>query len=279
MSTPSFNQPGKGDKFTPRDHPEWLGKLFLIYPDSCSPQTFNRPDGTQDTSDIVEADVAIIDLIDPQTGQPTTLSGARIGGKGLVPQLRKMIGSMVLGRLTKLPSQGQKDGAYVLADYTPEDAQTATAYVQAHPRTAPFGQPQGQAQAPAQTQHQGQPQAYPTQAPAQPQGPAYAPQGQGQPQGAQYASQALPYDPWAGSGTQAPPQAPGQAQAPAQAQGQQWQAPVPPQAQAPAGPNAWPDSGSSPLAQFLESKGISTQGMQEDQMRMIASTYPDNPFR
>ncbi|MBW8087772.1 hypothetical protein IGW14_06855 [Streptomyces hygroscopicus subsp. hygroscopicus] len=268
MSTPTFNQPGKGDKFTPRDHPEWLGKLFLIYPDSCSPQTFNRPDGTQETSDIVEADVAIIDLIDPQTGQPTTLSGARIGGKGLVPQLRKMVGSMVLGRLTKLPSQGQKDGAYILADYTPEDAQTATAYVQAHPRTAPFGQPQGQAQAPAQAQAQGQ--GYPPQAQAQPT----------QPQGAQYASQALPYDPWAGSGAQAPPQAPGQPQAPAQAQGQGWQAaPVPPQTQAPAVPNAWPDSGSSPLAQFLESKGVPTQGMQEDQMRMIASTFPDNPFR
>lgn len=262
-----FNQPAKGDKFTPRDHPEWLGKLFLIYPDSCAPQTFNRPDGTQDTSDIVEADVAIIDLIDPQTGQPTTLSGARIGGKGLVPQLRKMIGSMVLGRLTKLPSQGQKDGAYVLADFTPDDAQIATAYVQTHPRTAQFGQPQGQAQAQGQPAPQAQPQAYPAQAQAQPT----------QPQGAQYASQALPYDPWAGSGAQAPPQAQAQPQAP---QGQVWQAaPVPPQAQAPAVPNAWPDSGSSPLAQYLESKGVPTQGMQEDQMRMIASTYPDNPFR
>lgn len=272
MATPSFQQPAKGDKFTPRDHPEWLGKLFLIYPDSCSPQTFNRPDGTQDTSDIVEADVAIIDLIDPQTGQPTTLSGARIGGKGLVPQLRKMIGAMVLGRLTKLPSQGQKDGAYILADFSPEDAQIATAYVQAHPRTAPFGQPQAQTQAPAQAQPQG----YPTQAQAQPQGQAYP----SQPQGAQYASQALPYDPWAGSGAQAPPQAPGQAQGQPQAQGQGWQAaPVPPQAQAPAVPNAWPDSGGSALAQYLESKGVPTQGMQEDQMRMIASTYPDNPFR
>ncbi|MGY0060845.1 hypothetical protein ACWY4P_30595 [Streptomyces sp. LZ34] len=251
-----FNQPAKGDKFTPRDHPEWLGKLFLIYPDSCAPQTFNRPDGTQDTSDIVEADVAIIDLIDLQTGQPTTLSGARIGGKGIVPQLRKMIGSMVLGRLTKLPSQGQKDGAYVLADFTPDDAQIATAYVQTHPRTQ-FGQPQGQAQPQGQPAPQAQAQAQPT-----------------QPQGAQYASQALPYDPWAGSGAQAPPQAQAQPQAQAP-QGQGWQAAP---AQAPAVPPAGADQG-SPLAQWLATKGVPTQGMQDEQMRMIAFTFPDNPFR
>ncbi|MEV1049652.1 hypothetical protein [Streptomyces sp. NPDC049887] len=212
MTTPpQFNQPGKADKFAPRDNPQWIGKLFLIYPDSVSPQTFSRPDGTQETSDVVTADVVIIDLPDPQTGQPTTLQGARIGGKGLVPQLRKMVGSMVLGRLSKLPSQGQKDGAYVLADFTPADAQMATAYVQAHPRTAPFAQPQAQpvAQAPA-------PQAY------APQAPAY----------------------------------------------------VPPPAPAPA-----PTEGPSPLAQFLASKGVPVTGMAEDQMRLIAATYPDNPFR
>ncbi|MEU9654826.1 hypothetical protein [Streptomyces chartreusis] len=147
---PQFQQPGRADKFAPRDNPQWIGRLFLIYPDSVSPQTFNRPDGTQETSDVVTADVIIIDLPDPQTGQPTKLEGARIGGKGLVPQLRKMIGSMVLGRLNKLPSQGQKDGAYVLADFTPQDAAMASAYVAANPRTSQFAQPAAQAQPVAQ---------------------------------------------------------------------------------------------------------------------------------
>lgn len=218
---PQFNQPGKADKFAPRDNPQWIGRLFLIYPDSCAPQTFNRPDGTQETSDVVEADVVIIDLPDPQTGQPTVLSGARIGGKGLVPQLKKQLGSMVLGRLNKLPSQGQRDGAYILADFTPADAQLAAAYVQTHPRSSQFAQPQ---------------------APAQPvaQAPAYA-------------SQALPYDPWAGSGA----------------------APAPVAQMPPQTPPATP----SPLAQFLAGKGVPTQGMSDDQMRLIAATFPDNPHR
>ncbi|MBM9504540.1 hypothetical protein [Actinacidiphila acididurans] len=198
---PQFSQPGKADRFAPRDHPEWIGKLFLVYPDACSPQTFVRPDGTQETSDVVEADVVIVDLPDPQTGQPTVLSGARIGGKGLVPQLKKQVGAMVLGRLSKLPSQGQKDGAYVLSDFTPQDAALATAYVQTHPRTAPFAQPQ----------------------------------------------------------VSAPPVAPVLPLAPA------------PAAPAPAVP--------SPLAQWLAGKGVPTAGMSDDQMRLIAATFPDNPYR
>lgn len=147
----NYQQPGKADKFAPRDNPTWLGRLFLIYPDSCTPQTFNRPDGTQETSDVVTADVIIIDLPDPQTGQPTRLEGARIGGKGLVPQLRKAVGAMVLGRLSKLPSQGQKDGAYVLQDWTPQDAAMADAYTERNPRPSPYAQPAAQpvAQAPA----------------------------------------------------------------------------------------------------------------------------------
>ncbi|MGP4083173.1 hypothetical protein [Streptomyces sp. KR55] len=239
---PQFQQPGKADKFAPRDNPQWLGRLFLIYPDSVSPQTFNRPDGTQETSDVVTADVVIIDLPDPQTGQPVKLEGARIGGKGLVPQLRKMIGSMVLGRLSKLPSQGQKDGAYVLQDWTPQDAAMATAYVNANPRTQQFAQPAAQAQPVAQ-------------APA-PQAPA-----------AQYASQALPYDPWQNTQAQ-PPQAP-----PAQAYGA-----TPAVAQAP--PAAAPAPAGAPsLPDFLASKGVPTAGMGEQQMQMIAATFPDNPFK
>jgi hypothetical protein len=240
---PQFQQPGKADKFAPRDHPEWVGRLFLVYPDSVSPQTFNRPDGTQETTDVVTADVVIIDLPDAQTGQPVKLQGARIGGKALVPQLRKMVGSMVLGRLAKMPSQGQKDGAYYLADFTPQDAQMATAYVAANPRQAPFAQPAAQAAPPA----------------GPPPGPA-----PGAP-APQYASQALPYDPWAN--TQAQPAQPAQA------------APGAPYGAPPAGPPAPPPTGveASPLAQFLAAKGIPTAGMSPEQIRMIAATYPDAP--
>lgn len=230
-----------------------MGRLFLIYPDSVSPQTFNRPDGTQETSDVVTADVIIIDLTDPQTGQPTRLEGARIGGKGLVPQLRKMMGSMVLGRLNKLPSQGQKDGAYVLADFTPQDGAMASAYVAANPRTNQFAQPQAQAQPVAQA-------------------PAQAPP--------------LPYDQW--QHTQA---APAQAYAPPPAQappvpdpanpGQAIQAgyyaaggAANPPAQAPA---YAPAPAPSPLAQFLMGKGVPVAGMPEAQMKMIAATFPDAP--
>lgn len=233
---PQFQQPGKADKFAPRDNPQWLGRLFLIYPDSVSPQTFNRPDGTQETSDVVTADVIIIDLPDPQTGQPTKLEGARIGGKGLVPQLRKMIGSMVLGRLNKLPSQGQKDGAYVLADFTPQDAAMASAYVAANPRTNQFAQPA--AQAAAYTP------------PPVAQAPAQAPP--------------LPYDQWQHTQAQPPPQAP----------------PVPAYGAPPAAvPQAPPEAAASPLAQWLQGKGVPTAGMPEAQMQMIAATFPDNPFK
>ncbi|MEU4150848.1 hypothetical protein [Streptomyces sp. NPDC026659] len=247
MTTPpQFQQPGKADKFAPRDNPQWLGRLFLIYPDACTPQTFNRPDGTQETSDVVTADVIIIDLPDPQTGQPTKLSGARIGGKGLVPQLRKMVGSMVLGRLNKLPSQGQKDGAYVLADFTPQDAAMATGYVNANPRTQQFAQPA-----------------------AEPQPVAQAP-------APQYASQALPYDPWQNTqaqAAQAPQAQPAQVYAPPGALPGQVITAQPAAAPAPA------EAAPSPLAQFLMGKGVPVAGMGEDQMRMIAATFPDNPFK
>ncbi|MFM9643153.1 hypothetical protein [Streptomyces turgidiscabies] len=239
MTTPpQFQQPGKADKFAPRDNPQWLGRLFLIYPDGCTPQTFNRPDGSQETSDVVTADVVIIDLPDPQTGQPTKLEGARIGGKGLVPQLRKAVGSMVLGRLNKLPSQGQKDGAYVLADFTPQDAAMASAYVAANPRTSQFAQPAAQAQPVAQA-------------------PAYAP-----PPAAQ--APPLPYDQWQHTQAQPAAQAP-----PVAAYG------APPAAV----PQAPPEAAPSPLAQFLQGKGVPTAGMPEAQMQMIAATFPDNPFK
>lgn len=116
----NYGQPDKAEKFSPRDNPSWIGRLFLIYPTEVNEVVFNKPDGTPDVpSKIVSADVAIVDLINPETGKPTVLLGARIGGKALVPQLTKTAGtgSPVLGRLAKLPAQGAKDGAYVLNDF------------------------------------------------------------------------------------------------------------------------------------------------------------------
>ncbi|MCX4912871.1 hypothetical protein [Streptomyces sp. NBC_00687] len=291
MTTP-FKQPAKNSGFfSPRDHADWLGRLFLIYPDRVVTKTFQADEGPVD---MIEADVVIIDLMDPQTGQPTVLAGTTIGGKALVPQLKTQLGAMVLGRLAQTPAQGQKSGAYHLTDFSDQDAAGAQLYIQSHPRQQ-FAQPQAQ-QAP--------PQQYGQQAPAQ--APYGAPQAQ-----PQYASQQLPYDPW--QGTQTAPQGapagppPGQWQAPAQApQGppagqwgqpagtapgapaqtppaspsapQQWGAAPQgaPQAasQAPAAPQPAPTALDPQLVAFLQSKGVpNVESMSDGQARMIAATF------
>ncbi|MFH8405497.1 hypothetical protein ACH4FX_12090 [Streptomyces sp. NPDC018019] len=270
MTTP-FAQPAKGgDFFSPRNHPEWLGKLFLIYPDGVVQKTFQPEEGPVD---IVEADVVIIDLPDPQTGQPVVMTGASIGGKGLVPQLKKQVGAMVLGRLQKAAPQGQKDGAYFLADYTDADAQMAMAYVQAHPRQQ-FTQPQVQ-QAPPAVAPYGQPPQNVTQMPgyggSQPNGAAPAPQ---------HVSQALPYDPWQGTATAPGPAPQG---APAGPPAGQWgtppagQQPLPPTAPSNGAATAAPAAAAPPLdpglADFLRSKGVNPDGMSDAQARMIAQTF------
>lgn len=179
----AFGQPDKGGEFfSPSDHPQWLGRLMLVYPDRVKTHTFKVDEGPVD---LVEADVVILDLPDPATGQPTVIAGTTIGGKALVPNVKKRVGGMVLGRLSQAPRQGEKSGAYFLSDYTPQDEAVAMAYVQAHPRQQ-FRQPQAQA-APA-------PQAY---AP-----PAVAP--------------TLLPDPWANTGTYQP-QVPGNVGPPMQA--------------------------------------------------------------
>lgn len=284
VTTPQmpFKQPAKNSGFfSPRDHQEWLGRLFLIYPDRVVTKTFNAEEGPVD---MVEADVAIIDLIDPQTGQPTVLQGTTIGGKALVPQLKTQLGAMVLGRLAQGQAQGSKSGAYFLTDFTDQDGAAAQQYIQTHPRQQ-FAQPQ--AQTPAANVAQGQ------QYVQQQYGQAPAPAPYGAPQGApngqpQYASQQLPYDPW--QGTQAAPQgqpqaAPagppqGQWGAPPQGQPQQW-APPAANGQAPAAapaaapqPSATGEPQNPQLVQFLQSKGVPvTPDMSNAQMQMIAATY------
>jgi hypothetical protein len=224
----SYDQPDHGAKFTPRDHPEWLGKLFLIFPESVETVNFNRPDGTLDPTDMVTADVAIIDLPDPQNqGKPTFLQGARIGGSALVPQLKKKIGKKVLGRLNQTPAQGQKSGAYFLADFSPQDVQTAEQYEAAFPR-AQYDSGSGNQPPPAQQWQAGPP-------------------AQSAPAQSQFAGQ------WGGAQPAAPP-------------ANQWG--PPPAAAAPPPPAPWPDG----LREFLTSRGINTEGMDEAQARQIAAT-------
>ncbi|SOE25681.1 hypothetical protein [Streptomyces sp. OK228] len=294
MTTPSpFKQPAKNSGFfSPRDHADWLGRLFLIYPDRVTSKTFQQDEGPVD---MVEADVVIIDLMDPQTGQPTVLAGTTIGGKALVPQLKTQLGAMVLGRLTQSPAQGQKSGAYYLADFSDQDAAGAQQYIATHPRQQ-FAQPQA---GPTQAPYGAAPQPAYGQAPAAPSygsAPAPAPSGNGHPQ---YASAQLPYDPW--QNTQAAPQA-----APAGPPQGQWGAAASAPVQAPAAQAAPPMTGGAPapqpwgvpapspapsapaanpaqaapaapldpqLAAFLQSKGVNPEGMTDGQARMIAATY------
>lgn len=127
----AYETADKGEKFSPRDHPEWIGQLFLIYPTAVDTVVFhdektNEPRPTE----IVTADVAILGLIDPETGKNRVLLGAKIGNKALVPQIKNKVGSgnAALGRLRQLPAQGAKSGAYVLDnEFTATDEQAATA--------------------------------------------------------------------------------------------------------------------------------------------------------
>jgi hypothetical protein len=127
----AFEQPAAAEKFSPRDHPEWVGKLLIIYPLSVETVVFKRPDGSDDPSKIVTADVAFVDLIDPATGKPTVLLGARIGGKALVPQIEPYVqkhNTAAAGRLRQLPAQGQKSGAFVLDNYSDADGPALSAF-------------------------------------------------------------------------------------------------------------------------------------------------------
>lgn len=125
----AYETADKGEKFSPRDHPEWIGRLFLIYPTALETVVFhdektNEPRPTE----MVTADVAILDLTDPETGRPKVLLSAHIGNKALVPQIKGKVtsGNAALGRLRQLPAQGAKSGAYVLDnEFTPADEQLA----------------------------------------------------------------------------------------------------------------------------------------------------------
>lgn len=124
----AYETSDKGEKFSPRDHPEWIGKLFLVYPTELNVVQFQDDKGVPSPTDVVTADVAILDLIDPETGRPKVLLGARIAGKAIVPQIKGKVvsGNANLGRMRQLPAQGAKSGAYVFdSEFTPADEHLA----------------------------------------------------------------------------------------------------------------------------------------------------------
>lgn len=126
----AYETADKGEKFSPRDHPEWVGKLFLVYPTEVNTVNFQDDKGQPQPTEVVTADVAILDLIDPETQKPKVLLGARVAGKALVPQIKgkAVSGNAALGRLRQLPAQGAKSGAYVLDnEFTPADVAMAEA--------------------------------------------------------------------------------------------------------------------------------------------------------
>lgn len=124
----AYETSDRGEKFSPRDNPSWIGKLFLVYPTELNVVQFQDDKGVPSPTDVVTADVAILDLIDPETGKPKVLLGARIAGKAIVPQIKGKVisGNANLGRMRQLPAQGAKSGAYVFdTEFTAADEQLA----------------------------------------------------------------------------------------------------------------------------------------------------------
>lgn len=115
----AFDLPSTSQGFAPSQHPEWNGKLFLIYPKAREEVQF--PDKAPgDLTTVITADVAIVDLPDPTTGLAyTVLLDVSITSKALLPQLYKYVGTgtAALGRLRPQPAQNGKNPAYKLDTY------------------------------------------------------------------------------------------------------------------------------------------------------------------
>lgn len=145
MSNEDFAQPAQGgDKFDLKNKGnEWLGALLLIWPTEFKPQ-FDS--GEYDPTDVVVADIAFVDRVDPETGKPLYLRDAFIFAKGLVNNTKRSIGGRVLGRLAK--RQFTKGVGWTLEDFTPADVEAARQYLAQYPREE-FSQPAAAAPAPA----------------------------------------------------------------------------------------------------------------------------------
>lgn len=122
----------------------------------------------QGTAPAVRAEVAVID--GPRAGD--RYPDAMFFGKRIVPQLRNSVGSVVLGRIGYGEKKAGQNAPYQLDKATAEDAQKATAYVQANgpveskPIVQTVNQPDTSGEnwkvAGAQAQSQGQSQGLPT---------------------------------------------------------------------------------------------------------------------
>ncbi|MEU3052212.1 hypothetical protein [Streptomyces griseus] len=132
----SFQQPGQGgDKFDLKQYGQyWINSLMLVWPISLKP---DFDSGQYEKTDVVEADIALVDCIDPSTGKPAFFKNAFIFSKGLVANTRGAVGSgePVLGRLVK--KQFANGVGWSLADFTPADEQLANQYMLQYPRQAP----------------------------------------------------------------------------------------------------------------------------------------------
>lgn len=117
MSDSPFAQPSAGgDKFEPKDY---NGKLLLLYAKS-----YNGSEATKfgETSS-ADADIIVVDHIDPSTGKPLVLFNARVFGN-LANSVRNDIGRVVLGRLGQGPNT-KGNPPWILLNHTDADAQLA----------------------------------------------------------------------------------------------------------------------------------------------------------
>lgn len=133
-----FNQPGaaSGDKL---ELDKYLGRLLLLWP---------KEKRTVTTQAFGDKECLVADIVIVDTGEE--LRDAFIFPGVLIGQLKGYIGNPnpALGRLTKgQPKSGQQP-PWELADFTPEDAAAASAWINSHPRG--FSSPATQ-QPPAQT--------------------------------------------------------------------------------------------------------------------------------
>jgi hypothetical protein len=238
MTMPS--QPGSGgDKFDLKNRgDQFFGKLLLIYPTALKT---DFDGGEYGKTDVVVADVIILDLINLQTGQPEEFRDAFLFSRGLVNNTRGYIGGSVLGRLAR--KQFAKGIGWSLDDFSDADGQVAMQYINAHPRNMPAQPSQGIPNA------EPPPAPAPTPPPAVPAPPAYAPPPPPAPTALPAAAANYDPNPWAGMQT---------AQAPT---------PPPPEVQDPA------------LTAFLRSKGINPvqpdgTPMSNAIMQQIAASFP-----
>lgn len=128
-------------------------------------------------ADAVRADITDLDAVDPNTGLPFVYEDILVFPKVLQSQLRPKFGGKVLGRLGQGAAKQGQDPPWTLADFTPQDAQRATAYL-AHIATLAMRAPAADPWASAPAAPPQQAPVYPPPAPA-PTAPPAAPPAQG----------------------------------------------------------------------------------------------------